>query len=129
MPTKDAYYFSHDSNARNDLKMIKLRRIMGFEGYGIFWCIIEILRETKDYKLSLDSLDDISFDLSISIDKINSVINDFGLFIIEDGYFYSNRLKQSMSEYKALKEKLSQAGKKSASNRYKSDKRKGGHIL
>ena len=107
MPTKDAYYFSHDSNARNDLKMIKLRRIMGFEGYGIFWCIIEILRETKDYKLSLDSLDDISFDLSISIDKINSVINDFGLFIIEDGYFYSNRLKQSMSEYKALKETLS----------------------
>lgn len=129
MPTKDAYYFSHDSNARNDLKMVKLRRVMGLEGYGIFWCIIEILRETNEYKLSISSLDDIAFDLGITVDKLKAVINDFELFSIEDSQFYSKRLMQSMTEYKSFKDRLSAAGKKSASKRWKDNSDKGGGFV
>ena len=49
--SKDAYYFSHDSNARNDQRLVKIRMKYGMEGYGIYFGIIEILREQRDYYL------------------------------------------------------------------------------
>ena len=42
---KDAYYFSHDSSASRDIKMLKIKYIYGWEGVGLFWGIIETLRE------------------------------------------------------------------------------------
>ena len=58
---KDAYYFSHDSNARNDIKILRLRRSLGLEGYGIYFCLIEMLREQDDYKMSMSSIPDSVF--------------------------------------------------------------------
>ena len=46
---KDAYYFPHDCNARNDPKILALRSVFGAEGYGVYWMLIEILREQPDY--------------------------------------------------------------------------------
>ena len=40
---KETFYFSHDYNARNDIKIKKLILKHGFCGYGIFWAIIEDL--------------------------------------------------------------------------------------
>ena len=34
---KDAYYFSHYSNAKDDFKCMLLIEELGLEGYGIFW--------------------------------------------------------------------------------------------
>jgi len=101
---KESFYFSHDSNARNDVKILKLRRNFGFEGYGLYWCIVETLRESPDYKLSINYLDDIAFSLNIDILIIKSIIYEFDLFVIEDDFFYSERLLRSMEQYKALKE-------------------------
>ena len=36
-------YFPHDSNARNDVKLIKLRSKLDWEGYGIYFALIELL--------------------------------------------------------------------------------------
>ena len=47
--SKDAFYFSHDGNARNDDKMIAVRMKYGMEGYGIYFAIIERLRESCNY--------------------------------------------------------------------------------
>ena len=41
--SKDAYYFSHDSNAKDDPKCMVLIDQLGLEGYGIFWVLIETL--------------------------------------------------------------------------------------
>jgi hypothetical protein len=47
---KDAYYFSHDSNSQDDPKCMMLIDQLGMEGYGIFWALIEKLRnETKPW--------------------------------------------------------------------------------
>ena len=35
-------YFPHDSNARNDIKLIKLRSKYGYEGYGVYFALIEL---------------------------------------------------------------------------------------
>ena len=52
--TKDAYYFPHDSNARNDQRLMKVRMKYGMKGYGIYFGIIEILREQCEYTLTFN---------------------------------------------------------------------------
>ena len=43
---KNTFYFSHDYNARNDIKIKKLIAKHGYLGYGIFWAIIEDYTKT-----------------------------------------------------------------------------------
>lgn len=116
--SKDAFYFSHDSNARNDLKIVRLRRKYGYEGYGLYWCLIEILRDTAEYKLPITDLEDIAFDLNVRHELLLSIVNDFKLFNIEDNYFCSNRLCYSMQQYNETKGRLSEAGKKGMAKRW-----------
>lgn len=102
---KEAYYFSHDGNARNDEKLLAVRMKYKWEGYGLFWAIVEKLRESTDYTLSKD-YNLIAFDLRTDASMIKSLIEDFGLFVFtEDGkYFYSERLSNSM-KFKETKSK------------------------
>ena len=37
--SKDAYYFTHDSNAKDDPKCALLIDQLGMEGYGIYWML------------------------------------------------------------------------------------------
>lgn len=103
---KDAYYFSHDGNARNDEKLLAVRMKYKWEGYGLFWAIVEKLRESTNYALSKD-YNLIAFDLRTEASIIKSLIEDFGLFVFtEDGkYFYSERLRNSMEFKEAKSEK------------------------
>jgi hypothetical protein len=119
MKEKESYYFSHDSNARNDVKVIKLRRQLGLEGYGLYWCLIEMLRDTPDYKLPIDAVDDIAFSLNISKEKVETVINNYDLFTIDDMQFFSERLIRNMEKYSESKKRLSEAGKAGMAKRYK----------
>jgi hypothetical protein len=50
---KDAYYFPHDSNARNDPKICHMRSVYGSQGYGWYWILIEMLRDEEAYKMQL----------------------------------------------------------------------------
>lgn len=115
---KDSFYFSHDSNARNDIKIVKLRRKHGMRGYGCYWCIIEILREDSDHKLPLSDIDDIAFQIGETAEFVNDVLKSFGLFQITEGEFFSTRLIRSMDQYNGIKSKLSDAGKKGMQKRW-----------
>jgi hypothetical protein len=114
---KDAYYFSHDMNARNDLKIMALRQVHGMEGYGIYWSLIEMLREQKDHVLSLENMAFIAYDLRQEKTVIEKVINDYDLFTIEDGNFFSQRLLNSMDERKSMSDRLIEAGRKGGLSR------------
>ena len=110
---KDAYYFSHDSNARNDQRLMKVRMKYGMEGYGIYFGIIEILREQKDYILTFNDIDSISFDLRVDKEKIEDVIQNYDLFKIEGHtMFYSKSLKRRLECMDAKKQKRAEAGRK-----------------
>ena len=109
---KDAYYFSHDSNARNDQRLMKVRMKYGMEGYGIYFGIIEILREQSDYTLTFSDLDSISFDLRVERNIIDDIVENFDLFEI-DGHsmFYSKSLKKRMEKLDLIKQKRADAGR------------------
>jgi len=108
---KEAYYFSHDSNARQDEKIIKLRMKLGWEGYGLYWALIEMLRDAKDYKLETD-YESIAFELRTECERIKSVIEDYGLFDIREGMFYSTSLLNRMSLREDKSNKAREAAKK-----------------
>lgn len=103
MSKKDAYYFSHDANAQDDPKCMVLIDQLGMEGYGIFWALVEKLRAEKEYKLPLITIEPFAKRWGTSKEKINAVIKNYSLFVIEnDTFFYSERLKNSM-EIKSIK--------------------------
>jgi len=116
MAKMDARYFSHDSGARNDEKIKKLRIKHGANGYGIYFMLVELLFEATDYVLEYD-LEALAFDLRVPKKIIKSVIEDFKLFVIEDGKFYSESLNRRVAK---IIEK-SKKGKESAIKRWDND--------
>lgn len=122
---KDAYYFSHDSNARNDLKIKALIRNYGFQGYGRFWVIVEILREQSHYKLMLDddTYETLAEELRLNPDEAKTFIKDciikYKLFDSDGECFWSNSLLQRMEKMNNIREKRIEAGKRSAEARLK----------
>ncbi len=110
---KDAYYFSHDSNARNDEKILNLRVEHGWNGYGLYWAIVECLRDANAYRLQCN-FKTIAYTLHCEIKTIQSIISDFDLFIIDNDYFYSESLNKRME----IRESKSQKARESANKRW-----------
>jgi hypothetical protein len=98
MTKKDAFYFSHDSNAQDDPKCMMLIDDLGMEGYGIFWALIEKLRAEKDYTLPVSICGRFARRWATSEAKIQTVVTNYGLFEIHEDRFFSLRLKRSMEE-------------------------------
>lgn len=113
-------YFNHDSNARNDEKIVALRIRYGAEGYGVYFMLIEMLQAApgctleKDYKA-------LAFDLRVSARRIKSIVEDFGLFTPTDGgkKFYSERLIKYASDVDESYERYAEAGRKGMKARWK----------
>ena len=116
-------YFPHDSDARSDDKIIALRIKHKWEGYGLYWALIEKLRDSKDYVLKVD-YNVLAFDLRSDASLIKSIINDFGLFsFTDDGEcFYSKSLNMRMKPLDDKRAKLSDAGKRGNERRWKSSR-------
>jgi hypothetical protein len=102
---KDTFYFTHDFNTRSDEKIKLLLRKHNMLGYGVFWAIIEDLYNNAN-ALRLD-YEGIAFDLRVDCDLIKSVINDFGLFVIEGENFGSCSVERRLIERKEKSETAS----------------------
>lgn len=122
---KDAYYFSHDSNAHKDPKILRLRAKHGWAGYGIFWAIIETLREQEGYKWESNDKHLLSYSFGNGDGEINEVIDtclEIGLLVLnDDGYIHSESLTKRMKKKEEVSEKRRQAGKKGGSSNTKAN--------
>ena len=108
-------YFPHDSNARNSDKLIPLRIKKGTEGYGVYFMILERLREEPDY-MSIKDYNTLAFDFRVGSDLVKAVVEDFGLFhFTEDGKrFYSESFTARMQ----MKDEKSNKARESALKRW-----------
>lgn len=116
---KATNYFSHDSNARNDEKVIRLRMKHNAAGYGVYFMILERLRDETGY-MSVKDYNMIAFDLRVDAALVKSVVEDFGLFVFTDDgkYFYSDSFKRRMDIKDTLRRQRSEAGKKGNEKRW-----------
>lgn len=107
--SKEAYYFSHDSNAKDDPKCVQLIDDLGLEGYGIYWVLVEVLRDQPTYRYPLKLLPSIARKYNSTVPKVDIVVKNYGLFEIENDEFFSLSLNKRMEqkEIKSLKAKES----------------------
>lgn len=112
---KQTYYFSHDYNARSDQKIKMLIAKHGYFGYGLFWAIIEDLyNNTNVLRLDYDCM---AFDYRTTAEVMKSVINDFGLFVVDADNFSSSSVQKRLD----LKNEKSQKARESISKRWGND--------
>lgn len=122
---KSTNYFSHDSNARNDEKLVRLRMRHGAAGYGVYFMLLERLREEADY-MSAKDYNMIAFDLRVDAAIVKSVVEDFGLFTFTDDgkCFYSESFTRRMDIKDTLRRQRSEGGKIGMKNRWKKEQGK-----
>lgn len=108
---KEAYYFSHDANAKDDPKILQLRMHLGWEGYGLFWGLIELLRNQPDYKMK-KHFRSIGYSFQVDEKKIESIVNDFDLFATDQEFFWSESLLKRMELKEEKSEKMRNAANK-----------------
>ena len=102
---KDAFYFPHFANARHDRKIKRLRKQLGVEGYGIYFMVLEILREQTEFKYPIEDIDLIADEIQTSDAKVEAVIKNYSLFKIDDNKFFSSKLIQFLNPYLETKKR------------------------
>jgi len=122
MADKDAYYFSHDSNARHDPKIVKMLCKYKY-GYQWYFMIIEILRDQADYKYKMDEYycnaiaRDLHEDSTVIADFVNDCIKEFDLFMSDGEKFWSKSLLTRMK----IKEQKSKKYRENAKKRWENN--------
>lgn len=118
---KDAYWFTHDCNAKDDTKTTLLIEQLGLEGYGIFWILVEILRDQPNYKYPLILLPSIARKYNTTHEKVKAVVLSYNLFVIENNeFFFSQSLNERMLKLDNKREQARLAGLSSARKRLES---------
>jgi len=119
--SKEAYYFSHDANARHDPKILAMRGEYGMFGYGVYWLIIEMMREQDEYKLPLKKYIYNAIAMQVQCTDfakdnakqfVSDCINEFDLFQSDDEHFWSNSLVKRMEKKNTVSEKRKKAAQK-----------------
>lgn len=111
-----SHYFQHDYNARSDPKLQEVMIEHGAAGLGVYWCIIEQMYE-QGGTLPLRSCKSIAFALHVDIQMVESIINDFDLFVKDEELFWSPSILRRLSE----RESISQKRKDAAIKRWESN--------
>lgn len=113
-------FFRHYVNAKQDEKIIQLLRKEQWQGYGIYWALLEFLTPIKDHKAKCE-YDAIAWDLRVDEEIIKRIVENYGLFVVKNGYFWSKSLTSQLDEtaenIKRKKAAASRAGKSSAEKR------------
>lgn len=106
-------YFSHDYNARNDPRIVKLFMTKGLLGIGLYWCVIEMLYESNGYIMHSEC-ERIAFELRTDCETIKLLISDFDLFKVDKKRFWSESVLKRLN----LRKEKSNKAKHSASVRW-----------
>jgi hypothetical protein len=102
---KSVEYFPHDCNAKDDPKIMLMMAQLGLEAYGIYWVLIEYLRDQPGYSAPMLLLDALSRRYGSSKEKFEAIITKFNLFEYNDEFFTSPSLVRRMEPMEAKRAK------------------------
>lgn len=104
---KNANWFEHDYNARNDQKILMLRAEYGMEGYGIYWSLIETMAEDKG-EIDRVAIGGLSLGYGVPKDRLKNVLDfcvKIGLFSGNENKVFSKRIKAHLEGRKLFQRK------------------------
>ena len=90
---KKDYYFPHEIRTRNDEAVMELIECEGAGGYGIYWALMEYLRTQEDYVGKMVAVKTIARQMRTKPYKVDSVLRNYGLFVIDGNTFRSVKLE------------------------------------
>lgn len=106
-------WLKHKADFADHDNVLLLLEEQGLEGYGIYWLLMEKLRNRDALKLPMSVIPTIARMYLTTTEKVEAVINDYDLFDFEDNeFFYSANLLEEVQKLKESKEKRSLAGQK-----------------
>lgn len=120
MSKKDSFWFKHDSNAGRGLRIRKIQFIYGHWGKGVYWDVVEILRDQENYMYENDET---SLQMLCEIigckdeNKFLSWYKDcikHGLLQENNTHFSSEKLIEVMKEWETKKANGSKGGRPKA---------------
>ena len=111
-------YFPHDSNAHEDMRIIELRMDYGWEAYGLFWALLEVMRIADDYSIS-DNIKPLAYKFQIKPDKLQAIIDrclELKLLTKVDNMLYCKELNDRMIAVESKSANARKAAEKRWSN-------------
>ena len=111
-------YFPHDSNAHEDMRIIELRMDFGWEAYGLFWALLEVMRIADDYSIS-DNIKPLAYKFQIKPDKLQAIIDrclELKLLTKDDNMLYCKELNERMIAVESKSANARKAAEKRWSN-------------
>lgn len=107
---KGSEYFSHDYNASDDPKIVKLIMEKGMEAYGIYWRVVEQLYKCNG-EMPMDC-QSIAFALHSHCDRIKEVLEGYDLFYFPDPNIVRSRSVDRRLEERAEKSEVARRSAK-----------------
>lgn len=94
---KNYNFIPHAANTRSRSQVINLIEAERAAGYGFYWALLEYLRAQKHNIGDIRSIKNIARQMKVRIDKALRILNNYGLFIVEEADFHSPFLDEKMS--------------------------------
>ena len=95
MSSENKLYFSHDFYSRDNLSNLRMK--CGLEGYGIYWCLVEIMHENGG-EIKESDIDGIAYNLHTDASKILEVIENCDTFSSKKGVITSKRVLDNIKK-------------------------------
>lgn len=116
-------FFSHDVDMRNDLKIRGLRRTFGNDGYAVWCYLLEVLTDTEDLCINIDTMDELlSADFDITPERLHTIVDyclRVGLFQRDGEVIYSTRHRERIMGVIDNAREKSERGRKAVMARWK----------
>ncbi len=109
---KEKDWFKHYVNERETPKIVELIEQLELEGYGIYWVLLEVLRDQPGYRYPLSCVNSLARKYATTAEKMKTVIFNYDLFVIDEEDFFSPALIKRMTKYEEVCEQNSQNAKK-----------------
>ena len=93
---KKDHYFPHEIQTRNDEAVMELIECEGASGYGIYWALMEYLRTQDGYIGKTVAIKTIARQMRTKPNKVDSVLRNYGLFVVADDTFRSVKMEKIM---------------------------------
>ena len=89
---------------------MRARMEHGMAAYGIYVALMQLLEEDENHKLSKD-YSMIAYEMRTDVSVVQSVVEDFDLFEVEEEYFYSKELSDTIEQARKVSEARARAGR------------------
>lgn len=89
---------------------MRARMKHGIAAYGIYVALMQLLEEDENHKLSKD-YSMIAYEMRVDVSVVQSVVEDFDLFEVEEEYFYSKELSDTIEQARKVSEARARAGR------------------